>query len=120
MCSSDLVLFRQVVFEPTSNKWQETPCNGFQIHVMDPLRYRPYKTTLQLLRTILSKHRGQFQWKPPPYEYEFERLPIDLIIGDRSIRKQLENLEPIDAIEAEWQEELNKFKKISREFQLYD
>jgi uncharacterized protein YbbC (DUF1343 family) len=87
---------------------------------MDPLRYRPYKTTLQLLRTILVQHRGQFQWKPPPYEYEFERLPIDLIIGDRSIRKQLENLEPIDAIEAEWQEELNKFKEISREFQLYD
>ena len=114
------VLFRPVVFEPTSNKWGETPCNGFQIHVMDPLRYRPYKTTLQLLRTILSKHRGQFQWKPPPYEYEFERLPIDLIIGDRSIRKQLEKLEPIDAIEADWQEELNHFKSISRKFQLYD
>ncbi len=114
------VLFRPVVFEPTSNKWRETPCNGFQIHVMDPLRYRPYKTTLQLLRTILAQHRGQFQWKPPPYEYEFERLPIDLIIGNRSIRKRLENLEPIDAIEAGWQEELDQYKKISREFQLYD
>jgi len=114
------VLFRPVVFEPTSNKWRETPCNGFQIHVMDPLRYRPYKTTLQLLRTILAQHRGQFQWKPPPYEYEFERLPIDLIIGNRSIRKRLENLEPIDAIEADWQEELSHFKTISREFQCYD
>jgi len=114
------VLFRPVVFEPTSNKWGETPCNGFQIHVMDPLCYRPYKTTLQLLRTILAQHRGQFQWKPPPYEYEFERLPIDLIIGNRSIRKRLEKLEPIDAIEADWQEELNHFKSISRKFQLYD
>jgi uncharacterized protein YbbC (DUF1343 family) len=114
------VLFRPVVFEPTSNKWRETPCNGFQIHVMDPLRYRPYKTTLHLLRTILAKHREQFKWKPPPYEYEFERLPIDLIMGNRSIRKRLENLEPIDAIEADWQEELNHFKTISREFQLYD
>ena len=114
------VFFRPVVFEPTSNKWRETPCNGFQIHVVDPLRYHPYKTTLQLLRTILATHRGQFEWKPPPYEYEFERLPIDLIIGDRSIRKQLENLEPIDAIEAGWQEELDQFKSISRGFQLYD
>ena len=113
------ILFRPVVFEPTSNKWRETPCNGFQIHVMDPLRYRPYKTTLQLLRTILAKHRGQFQWKPPPYEYEFERLPIDLIIGDRSIRKRLENLESVDAIEADWQEELGQFKSISREFHIY-
>jgi hypothetical protein len=46
-------------------------------------------------------------------------LPIDLIIGDRGIRERLENLEPIDAIEAGWQEELDQFKKISREFQLY-
>ncbi|MGD8446470.1 MAG: DUF1343 domain-containing protein [Desulfobacterales bacterium] len=114
------VLFRPVVFEPTSNKWRETPCNGFQIHVMDPLCYRPYKTTLQLLRTILAEHREQFKWKPPPYEYEFERLPIDLIMGNRSIRKRLENLEPIDAIEADWQEELKQFESISREFQIYD
>jgi uncharacterized protein YbbC (DUF1343 family) len=113
------VLFRPVVFEPTSNKWRETPCNGFQIHVMDPLRYRPYKTTLHLLRTILAEHRAQFQWKPPPYEYEFKRLPIDLIIGNQSIRKQLENLEPIDAIEADWQEELDQYKKISRKYQIY-
>ena len=113
------VLFRPVVFEPAANKWRETPCNGFQIHVTDPLRYRPYKTTLHLLRTIMAQHRGQFEWKPPPYEYEFERLPIDLIIGDRGIREQLENMEPIDDIEAAWQEDLNHFKSISREFQLY-
>jgi len=114
------VLFRPVVFEPASNKWRETPCNGFQIHVTDPLRYRPYKTTLLLLRAIMAQHRGQFEWKPPPYEYEFERLPIDLIIGDRGIRERLENLEPIDDIEADWQADLNHFKTISREFKLYD
>ncbi len=114
------VLFRPAVFQPTSNKWRETPCNGFQIHVTDPLRYRPYKTTLHLLQAIMANHRGQFEWKPPPYEYEFERLPIDLIIGDRGIRERLENLEPIDDIEADWQEGLNQFKIISREFQLYD
>jgi hypothetical protein len=68
----------------------------------------------------MAQHRGQFEWMPPPYEYEFDRLPIDLIIGDRGIRRQLENLEPIDVIEAGWQEDLNHFKTMSREFQLYD
>ena len=67
----------------------------------------------------MAHHREQFEWKAPPYEYEFERMPIDLIIGDRTIRRQLENLEPLDEIEAAWQEELNHFKNISREFQLY-
>jgi hypothetical protein len=46
-------------------------------------------------------------------------LPIDLIIGDRGIRERLENLEPIDDIEADWQADLNHFKTISRKFKLY-
>ncbi len=113
------VLFRPVVFQPTSNKWRETPCNGFQIHVTDPLRYRPYKTTLHLLRAIMAQHRGQFEWMPPPYEYEFDRLPIDLIMGDRGIRERLESMEPIDDMEASWQQDLDDFKTISQEIQLY-
>jgi uncharacterized protein YbbC (DUF1343 family) len=112
-------LFRPVVFEPTSNKWCETQCSGFQIHITDPLHYRPFKTTLQLLRAIMAQHQGQFEWKLPPYEYEFERLPIDLIIGDRGIRERLEKMEPIDALEDEWQDGLNQFQTISRQVQLY-
>ena len=113
------VVFRPAVFEPASNKWQQTACNGFQIHVADPQRYQPYVTTLHLLQAVILHHREQFEWKTPPYEYEFERMPIDLIIGDHTIRKRLEKLEPLDEIEASWQEELSQFKKISRKFHLY-
>ncbi len=74
---------------------------------------------VELLLPASLNSVDRFQVFKPPYEYEFERLPIDLIIGDRGIRERLENLEPIDAIEAGWQEELDQFKKISREFQLY-
>ena len=111
---------RSTVFEPTSNKWRETPCHGFQIHVENPRIYRPYSTTLRLLRAILLHHRDRFEWKQPPYEYEFERWPIDLIIGDRDIRERLENLEPVESIEESWQDDLNQFKSISRKFQLYE
>ncbi len=113
-------ILRPAVFEPTSNKWQATPCRGFQIHVADPALFQPYATTLHLLRAVISTHGQQFEWKPPPYEYEYERMPIDLIIGDRSIRKRLENLEPIEEIEADWQEDLNRFKETRRGFYLYD
>ena len=113
------VVFRPAVFEPTSNKWQQRACHGFQIHVTDPRRYQPYATTLHLLQAVILHHREQFEWKAPPYEYELERMPIDLIIGDRTIRERLENLDPLDEIEASWQEELDQFKKISKEFQLY-
>ncbi len=113
-------VLRPAVFEPTSNKWQQIPCNGFQIHVTDPGRYQPYKTTLQLIRAVRSNHPQHFEWTPPPYEYEFERMPIDLIIGDRGVRRRLENLESIDEIEKDWQEELNRFIEIGREFHLYE
>ncbi|UCD81549.1 MAG: DUF1343 domain-containing protein [Desulfobacterales bacterium] len=112
-------VLRPVVFEPTSNKWRQAPCRGFQIHVPDPRQYQPYATTLRLLRAVMLNHPDQFEWKSPPYEYEFERMPIDLIIGDREIRRRLEHLEPIDHIEADWQEELNRYKNISRGFYLY-
>jgi len=113
------VVFRPAVFEPTSNKWQQTACYGFQIHIIDPQQYRPYATTLHLLQAVILHHREQFEWKTPPYEYEFERMPIDLIIGDHTIRKRLEELEPLDEIEASWQGELNQFKKITQKFHLY-
>ena len=113
-------ILRPAVFEPTSNKWQATPCNGFQIHVTDPVHFKPYATTLHLLRAVISNHPEQFEWKPPPYEYEYERMPIDLIIGNRSIRERLEHLEPIKKIESDWQQELNRFNRIRRDFFLYD
>ena len=113
-------LLRPTVFEPTSNKWQATPCNGFQIHVTDPVQFKPYATTLYLLRAVISNHAGQFEWKQPPYEYEYERMPVDLIIGDRSIRERLERLDPIEKIESGWQQELNRFDGIRRDFFLYE
>ena len=68
----------------------------------------------------MSTHGKQFEWKPPPYEYEYERMPIDLIIGDRSIRLRLENLEPVAEIEAGWQEPLKQFEDIRRKYFLYE
>jgi uncharacterized protein YbbC (DUF1343 family) len=113
------VVLRPAVFEPTSNKWQQTACNGFQLHVTDPRQYRPYATSLHLLQAVVKHHRKEFEWKSPPYEYEFERMPIDLIIGDRTIRRRIENLEPLADIEASWQEDLNDYKTIARKYHIY-
>ena len=55
----------------------------------------------------------------PPYEYEFDRLPIDLIIGDEQIRRQMEQNKNIDEISEGWKAELDEFIKTSRKFHLY-
>ena len=113
------IILRPVAFEPTANKWQAQRCRGFQIHVTDPDAYRPYETSLRLLQAFINCHKKDFKWKQPPYEYETQRLPIDLIIGSRKIRSRLENMEPVETIAESWQVELNKFSDISRRFHLY-
>ncbi len=81
---------REQFFEPTFNKWRGRRCMGFQIHVTDPDAFMPYRFTLGLLSSILRNYPADFSWSSPPYEYEFEKLPADLIIGSKTIRKALE------------------------------
>ena len=113
------VSLRRCVFEPTSNKWQGTPCNGFQIHVTDPFGYKPYATTLKLLKAIYLNHTNEFEWKAPPYEYELEKWPIDLLTGDIQIRLRIEAGDDIDDLENTWLEELDEYLEICREIYLY-
>ena len=112
-------VLRRVEFEPTSNKWQGEPCRGFQIHVTDPALFQPYRTSLALLQAILKCHADSFQWKNPPYEYEHDRMPIDLILGDARIRKSIEAMTPVADLEASWQDELSAFKEVRRTCLLY-
>ena len=112
-------ILRHAAFEPASNKWAGLLCQGFQIHITDPKAYKPYITTLRLLQTVIFHHKNDFKWKPPPYEYELNKLPIDLLIGDKEIRQKIENFEEIDKIEKSWKEDLDEFIKISSNFHLY-
>jgi uncharacterized protein YbbC (DUF1343 family) len=112
-------ILRPVIFEPTSNKWQGISCHGFQIHVTDIHAYRPYMTSLGFLQQAMLQYKQHFEWKAPPYEYEYQRLPIDLIIGDSSVRQHLEKNTPLDQIEASWQGDLERFTEIGTNFHLY-
>ncbi len=114
------VHLRPLAFEPTSGKWARKLCHGFQIHVIDAGTFRPYRSTLMLLQAVVSVHPEAFQWKSPPYEYEFEKLPFDVIAGDSSIRRAVENMEILEDLEQVWTEELKEFERIRKPFLLYD
>jgi uncharacterized protein YbbC (DUF1343 family) len=108
------------MFEPTSNKWANQTCRGFQIHVTDPAVFRPYRTSLSLLQAVMLLYPEAFQYKEPPYEYEYERLPMDLILGDRKIREALEQGENVMDLENSWQDDLDDFDKLRQEVFLYN
>ena len=112
-------VLRPAAFEPTANKWQGERCNGFQIHVTDPDQYRPFETSLRLLQAVMQHYPDAFEWKPPPYEYEFEKQPIDLILGSRRIREELEQGTTVAELQAQWQPGLDAYARMSRAYHLY-
>jgi uncharacterized protein YbbC (DUF1343 family) len=113
------VVLRPVEFEPTSNKWAGRACKGFQVHVTDPETYSPYALSLSLYQVIFQTYAEQFAYKQPPYEYEYEHLPIDLIIGDRQIRSQIEAGTPLTAIISTWDTPLSEYKEIIKHVAVY-
>lgn len=113
------IIMRPVCFQPTSGKWQNQTCKGVQIHVMETDEYKPYLYSLILLQEIMRRHPNGFQFKTPPYEYEFERLPMDLILGSRKLRKNLEAMNDPLELEKAWQGPLQQFKQASQAFYLY-
>ena len=106
-------------FRPTFHKWQGELCRGFMIHVQDPDVYRPYITSLAILQQIMEHHTKDFKWKEPPYEYEYEKKPIDLILGDSSVRLELESGKRVSLLEEKWEEGLNSFIEWRKPFLLY-
>ena len=75
------VHFRSLSFEPTFQKHAHQICQGAQIHVSDRQAYRPVHSGIRILQTIQDLYLEHFAWNPPPYEYEEEKLPIEILIG---------------------------------------
>jgi uncharacterized protein YbbC (DUF1343 family) len=111
--------FRPVCFQPTSGKWQNQVCKGYHIHVTDKKIFKPYAASLMALQQIIRFHPDAFAFKPPPYEYEYDRLPMDLILGSRKIREKLCAMTGITTLEDLWQRDLQAFKERSSTCYLY-
>lgn len=113
------VRLRPIEFRPTFNKWKDCVCRGFQIHVVKRQSYRPVRTSLAILSAIMTLYPQEFQWAHPPYEYVFDKLPIDVIMGDDSIREQLQSGRPVAELEDQWSEQLRRYESARRRFLLY-
>jgi len=111
--------FQGMTFRPTFHKWVGEICKGFMIHVTDPVEFRPYSSTVALLTAVMRIHGDRFAWRHPPYEYEFDRMPIDLILGNRTLRENLERGMELDQIKERWEEELKAFRRWREPFLLY-
>jgi uncharacterized protein YbbC (DUF1343 family) len=111
--------FRPAVFEPTFQKHAKTTCGGCQIHVTDRVAFRPVLTGAALIAMFRRANPAKFEWRQPPYEYEREKLPFDILAGSDLLRRQIESGMAPAAIADTWREDEETFRKIRQPFLLY-
>ncbi|NBX57569.1 MAG: DUF1343 domain-containing protein [Gammaproteobacteria bacterium] len=89
-------------FEPTFHKHAGKLCNGLQVHVDDPAydhhAFRPWRLQALAFKAIRTLWPEYPLWRDFPYEYEYERLAIDVINGGPQLREWVDdpNAQPAD------------------------
>jgi len=129
------VRFRELGFQPTFHKGVGRLCGGVQIHVTDPVAFRPVLTGFAALWAL--RRQGcwdepvpidplhpenlpdTFAWKAPPYEYEAVKLPVDILAGHSLWREMLEaGAAPRDLAQA-WERSEEAWLERRKPFLLY-
>jgi uncharacterized protein YbbC (DUF1343 family) len=113
------VHFRPAVFEPTFQKHCKVACGGCQIHVIDRSAFKPVAAGASLIREFVGVQPDAFTWRPPPYEYEQDQMPIDILAGNATFREQIEEQAPLDEIVGSWTPGEEEFRRIRAEYLLY-
>ncbi|MFL5333546.1 MAG: exo-beta-N-acetylmuramidase NamZ domain-containing protein, partial [Geminicoccaceae bacterium] len=113
------VFFRPVVFEPTFHKHAKTACGGIQIHVTDRTAFRPVLVGVLLTEAFRAADPGSFEWRQPPYEYEYEKLPFDILAGTSATREQIEGGVRAEEIARTWDAPVDEFRPVRERYLLY-
>lgn len=112
---------RECWFEPTFHKHAGKLCSGVQIHVDDPAyehaAFRPWRLQALAFKALRRLRPDYPLWRDFPYEYERDRLAIDLINGSPLLREWVDDAEALPgdldvlvrADEAAWKAEREEF-----------
>jgi uncharacterized protein YbbC (DUF1343 family) len=114
------VLFRPVQFLPTFQKHRDKICEGGFIHITDRQVFSPVLTGIALLMEILTRYQQHFRWNDPPYEYEYQKKPIDILFGNGWLRPMMEERKSLSEIRQRMESECREFEAIRRNYFLYE
>ena len=115
------VIFRPIYFKPTFQKHSDKQCGGAQIHVTDRGKFKPFKTGVAIIKVIFELYNDQFKWKEPPYEYETEKLPIDILAGTDKLRAYIEEGMSLKQMEDWWEAQCIEFdSEVRKQYLLYE
>jgi uncharacterized protein YbbC (DUF1343 family) len=114
------VIFRPLYFLPTFQKHAGKLCGGAQIHVIERKKFRPFRTGVAIVKTARDLYPRSFAWKQPPYEYETEKMPVDILAGTDRLRKDLDSGRSLGYMGRWWDEQCQEFnKKVRKRYLIY-
>jgi len=104
------VIFREAWFTPCFSKYQGQLCGGCQLQIVNREVFRPFLTTLWIIKTVMDSYPKQFKFYP---EY------FDKIMGNSDIRKDLEMGKKPSEIVKDLEAGLQDFEKLRKNYLLY-
>jgi uncharacterized protein YbbC (DUF1343 family) len=110
-------VLRPITFIPTFDKNMNKICGGFQIHITNKASFKPWRVGQLMLRELYHFLDGNFKWRTPPFEYNYTKLPIDIINGSHKLRHWVENNESIEMLDSF--ENLEDYKLHLEEIKMY-
>lgn len=112
--------FRSHDFIPTFHKFHGELCHGLQIHITDIDSFRPVATALEIFDAIIeSSETDALSFNVPPYEYEYNLMPFDILSGDSGMRETLISRNNIRMEKERWSFEIDEFRKEFRQIAFY-
>ncbi len=114
------VHFRAAVFEPTFQKHAKKTCGGCQIHVLDRRSFQPVLTGVALIDQIRAAGPSDFAWRKPPYEYEHDKEPIDILAGSSALRAAIDAGGRAEDLAPVWAREMQPFIEARARYLQYD
>lgn len=103
-------VLRPHCFIPTFGKHKGVLCRGVQIHIKNSSVFRSFRAALGFLAEAWRYRESC--WKEPPYEYEYEKLPIDILSGSEELRRAVEDYDTEALLELSKPDLKEYFKKV--------
>ncbi len=114
------VTLRPLVFVPTFDKFKGQACGGYQIHISNLDKFKPWTTGQVLMQKFFHLLGSEYFWNTEPYEYTEGALPIDWINGSSKIRNWIENNNTIDDLHEIENAKMVEFLRKRKEVLLYN
>jgi uncharacterized protein YbbC (DUF1343 family) len=87
--------------------------------VLDRDAFRPVLTGVALIDLFRRFDTAKYAWRQPPYEYEHDKMPFDILSGSDELRRQIEAEVPLAEIADSWREDEKTFEALRRRYLLY-